>query len=69
MTKFNLKRHIVTDAYSGTESDLPLRDLVTSVDMKGKIIKAVLLPALHALDHFRSFRVTPRSQVRFYYLV
>ena len=31
--------------------------------MKGKVLVSLELPALDTLDRFRSFKVTPRSQV------
>ncbi|KAK7111653.1 xanthine dehydrogenase-like [Littorina saxatilis] len=50
------------DSSGGSETRVSLVDLVTSVHMHGKVIKSVFLPALDRLDHYRSFKVTPRSQ-------
>ncbi|KAL8593330.1 hypothetical protein ACOMHN_009983 [Nucella lapillus] len=41
---------------------VPLADLVTSVNMKGNVLTSIYLPELHPLDHYRSFKVAPRSQ-------
>ena len=40
-----------------------VQDFVRRVDMKGKVLVSLELPALDPLDRFRSFKVTPRSQV------
>ena len=52
-----------SDSCSGSEAWVSLVDLVTTVNMQGKVLTAVHLPALDPLDRFRSFKVTPRSQV------
>ena len=66
-TSFKKKNSVLSavcsDSSSGSETWVSLVDLVTTVSMQGKVITAVHLPALDPLDHYRSFKVTPRSQV------
>jgi hypothetical protein len=49
---------------TGETASVPLLELVSAVKVKGKVLTSVTLPALDPLDHFRSFKVTPRAQVR-----
>ncbi|PVD23365.1 hypothetical protein C0Q70_16633 [Pomacea canaliculata] len=39
-----------------------VQDFVMKVNMKGKVLTALEIPAFEPLDHFRSFKITPRSQ-------
>lgn len=52
----------IYDSKDGSRQIYNLHDFVRRVTMKGKVILSVELPALDEQDHFRSFKITPRSQ-------
>ena len=51
------------DSKDGARKTYTVQDFVRKVDMKGKVLVSLELPALAVLDQFRSFKITPRSQV------
>nr|KAG5714257.1 hypothetical protein BaRGS_018474 [Batillaria attramentaria] len=52
----------VYDSLDGKVKTYTVLDFVRKVDMKGKVLTALELPALDTLDHFRSYKIAPRSQ-------
>ncbi|KAL8561663.1 hypothetical protein ACOMHN_001395 [Nucella lapillus] len=52
----------IYDSKDGSHKCYPMVEFVRSVNMKGKVLVAVELPALDPQDHFKSFKITPRSQ-------
>ena len=51
------------DSKDGARKTYTVQDFVRKVDMNGKVLVSLELPALAVLDQFRSFKITPRSQV------
>lgn len=53
----------IYDSKDGSLKAYTLRDFVKKVNMTGqKVLTSVEIPALDTLDHFRSYKITPRSQ-------
>ncbi|KAK7506537.1 hypothetical protein BaRGS_00002012, partial [Batillaria attramentaria] len=52
----------IYDSKDGSLKAYTVQDFVRKVNMKGKVLAALEVPALDALDHFRSYKITPRSQ-------
>lgn len=53
----------MTDTKDESLKAYTVQDFVMKVNMKGKVLTALEIPAFEPLDHFRSFKITPRSQV------
>ena len=52
-----------SDSKDGSRRAYSVLDFVSKVDMRGKVLVALELPGLDKMDRFRSFKITPRSQV------
>ncbi|KAK7112653.1 uncharacterized protein [Littorina saxatilis] len=52
----------IYDSKDGSRQTYTVQDFVRRVNMKGKVLVSLELPALDTLDTFRSYKVTPRSQ-------
>lgn len=52
----------VYDSKDGSLKSYMVQDFVKKVNMQDKVLASLEVPALDTLDHFRSFKITPRSQ-------